>query len=214
METTAIPERPDLLPIFATPEDLERSTRAMQARAPYCGLGFEKGHLGEDLHARILDAFRANVDRFRPEAPNDWIGTTEPRSIPALFFEDRELNAEVSRLLQPAHERWSGRELCESACYGIRIYQRGTYLFNHVDRTETHIISATICVDHRLDKPWPLYIEDIEGTPYQVDMEPGELLFYEGARLRHGRPYPLEGDYHAGMFVHYRPVEGLGTSDE
>ena len=56
-----------------------------------------------------------------------------------------------------------------------------------------------------LDKPWPLYMEDIDGHAYQVDMEPGEFVFYEGARLVHGRPWPLEGDYYIGMFVHYRP---------
>jgi len=77
----------------------------------------------------------------------------------------------------------------------------------HVDRPLTHIISSTICVDHRLSSPWPLLIEDIEGNACQIDLEPGELVFYEGARLKHGRPYPLDGDYYAGIFVHYRPLE-------
>ncbi len=208
MERTAIPDRPDLLPIFETPPELERDTLEMQSKAPYCGLGFKKGRLDPALYQRILDNFRANLGRFRPEQDIVWMGSTDPSQIPALFFEDRVFNAEVSGALQPLHEEWSGMRLTESACYGIRVYQRGTYLLNHVDRTDTHIISSTICVDHRLTKPWPLYIEDVDGNPHQVDMEPGEFLFYEGARLRHGRPYPLEGDYHAGMFVHYRPAAG------
>jgi len=37
-------------------------------------------------------------------------------------------------------------------------------------------------------------------------MNPGEMVFYEGARLRHGRAYPLQGDYYVSIFVHYRPV--------
>jgi hypothetical protein len=32
------------------------------------------------------------------------------------------------------------------------------------------------------------------------------MLFYEGARLRHGRPYPLQGAYYAGIYLHYRPA--------
>ena len=92
-----------------------------------------------------------------------------------------------------------------SNCYGIRVYQRGTFLYNHVDRP-THIISSAICVDYALDRPWPLHLENIDGEVSQVDFEPGELVFYEGARLAHGRPYPLDGDYYAAIFLHYRPV--------
>jgi prolyl 4-hydroxylase len=58
-----------------------------------------------------------------------------------------------------------------------------------------------------LEERWPLYVEDIFGEAHQVNLEPGEFLFYEGARLIHGRPWPLKGDYYIGMFVHYRPVE-------
>ena len=28
------------------------------------------------------------------------------------------------------------------------------------------MMNLTICVDHRLNKPWPLYIEDIDGKTY------------------------------------------------
>ncbi|MEM1182621.1 MAG: hypothetical protein AAGM22_30020 [Acidobacteriota bacterium] len=212
MERQPIPDHPELQPIFPTPPELEASTVEMAARAPYCGLGFRRGRLEPELHRRILASFRDNVGRFAPESgPNPWMGTVEAQRLPAVLFEDRELNADVSRALQPGHEAWSGMELTESACYGIRVYQRGSYLFNHVDKTETHVISSTICVDHRLEEPWPLCIEDIEGRMHQVNMEPGEFLFYEGAKLRHGRPYPLLGDYYAGMFVHYRPVQPPGA---
>ena len=58
-----------------------------------------------------------------------------------------------------------------------------------------------------MHRPWPLSIEDVHGEPHHVDLAPGELLFYEGARLPHGRPQPLEGEYYAGIFVHYRPLD-------
>lgn len=207
MERLPIPDRPELEPIFPTPPELEASTVEMASRAPYCGLGFRRGRLDPALHTEILASFRRNAAHFVPEAGhNPWIGTVDPATIPAVVFEDRELNAEISRTLQPGHEAWSGMELMGSACYGIRVYQRGSFLFNHVDRTETHVISSTVCIDHKLEEPWPLTIEDIEGRMHQISMEPGEFLFYEGAKLRHGRPYPLVGDYYAGMFVHYQPV--------
>ena len=191
--------------MFETPDWLKEQTREQQAQAPYCGLGFKKGRLPTELHAHMLENIEKNASLFKPERDVNVIQSVEPGVIPVLFHEDMELNRSVMEALKPMHTTWSGMDLEEAACYGFRVYQRGAYLHNHVDRTHTHIISSTICVDHRLDKPWPLYVEDIDGKPYQVDMEPGEFLFYEGARLIHGRPWALNGDYYIGMFVHYRP---------
>ncbi|MEJ8567678.1 hypothetical protein [Elongatibacter sediminis] len=192
--------------VFAPPDWLVEQTARQQAMAPYCGLGFKKGRLDSDLHAGMVERLTHNAERFRPETAIDEIQTTEPGVIPVLFHEDPEFNRAVCEALKPMHETWAGMRLTESACYGFRVYQRGSYLHNHVDRTQTHIISSTICVDSRLDEPWPLYLEDIEGRPHQVNLEPGEFVFYEGARLIHGRPWALQGDYYIGMFVHYRPL--------
>lgn len=199
--------------MFAQPDWLVQQTREQQAVAPYLGLGFKKGRLEQDLHARMLENVSRNAGLFRPERAIREIQTTEPGIIPVLLHEDHEFNQAVCHALKPAHETWAGMQLKESNCYGFRVYQRGCYLHNHVDRTQTHIISSTICVDYRLDKPWPLYIEDIEGNPHQVNMEPGEYVLYEGAKLVHGRPWALPGDYYIGMFVHYWP-RAMGTANE
>lgn len=198
--------RSDLLPMYDTPAHLEEQTRQQQAAARYCGLGFKKATLPADLHRRLVQHLHARRDRFRAEESIEYIGNADQKTIPALYSEDTMFNTAIMRDLQPLHEAWSGMRLVESACYGIRVYQRGTFLYNHVDHTTTHIISSTICVDHRLASRWPLYVEDIEGNPYQLDLDPGEMVFYEGARLKHGRAYPLQGDYYATIFVHYRPA--------
>jgi len=191
--------------MFTTPDWLVQQTREQQAAAPYCGLGFKKGRLDPDLHARMLENISRNAELYRPERDIPEIQSTEPGIIPVLYYEDQPFNLTVCHELKPAHETWAGMILEESACYGFRVYQRGSYLHNHVDRTQTHIISSTICIDSRLDEPWPLYLEDIAGTAHQVNLEPGEFVFYEGAKLVHGRPWALKGDYYIGMFVHYRP---------
>jgi len=193
--------------VFEVPEWLQQQTRQQQSAAPYCGLGFRRGRLPAELHSAMLDNLRASSGLFQPELAIREIDTVEPGFMPVLYHEDAAFNTAVCDYLKPTHEQWSGMKLLESACYGFRAYQRGSYLHNHVDRGLTHIISSTICVDYQLDEPWPLYIEDIYGEAHQVNLEPGELLFYEGARLIHGRPWPLKGDYYIGMFVHYRPVE-------
>jgi prolyl 4-hydroxylase len=200
-----------LVPELETPAPLRDKCERMQADAPYLGLGFRKARLAPELHARLLAHFRDNVARFRAESRIEEIGTTGAGVIPTLLFEDREFNAQLAADLRPLHEAWAGVPLELSYCYGIRCYQRGTYLHNHVDR-QPHFVSATICVDHALDSPWPLHIESIDGEVSQINLEPGEFVLYEGTRLVHGRPYPLDGDFYAGIFVHYRPAGGVSAA--
>ena len=46
-------------------------------------------------------------------------------------------------LLTPMEE-WTGLKLKPTACYGARNYFRGSVLANHVDRIDTHVVSAII----------------------------------------------------------------------
>jgi prolyl 4-hydroxylase len=194
-----------LIPELDAPAFLRDKRRRMQAEAPDLGLGYRKSRLDAEIHQRLLDHFRANVGRFCAEEMIEEIGTVDARTIPSLLFEDTDFNARLAADLKPLHEAWAGQPLEVSYCYGIRCYQRGTFLHNHVDR-QPHIVSTTICVDHALNAPWPLHIENIDGAVSQINLEPGEFVLYEGTRLAHGRPYPLDGDYYAGVFVHYRPA--------
>ena len=203
-----------LVPELEAPDFLRKKCDQMQANAPYLGLGFRKARLDPEVHERLLAHFRANIERFHAEGVIDEIGTVAKGNITTLLFEDEGFNAQLAEDLRPLHEAWAGMPLILSHCYGIRCYQRGTFLYNHVDR-QPHFISSTICVDHALNSPWPLHIENVDGQMSQVNMEPGELIFYEGTRLVHGRPYPLDGDYYAGIFVHYHPADrSIVTTDK
>ncbi len=188
------------------PEVLRDKCAKMQAEAKYYGRGFRKERLESRLYERVVAHFHANVARFRAEHPVAEIGSVARQTIPSLLFEDAAFNAQLAQELKPMTEAWAGMALATSACYGIRCYQRGAYLHNHVDRTSL-VFSITLCVDHALDSPWPLHIEDVDGNANQIDIEPGEFVFYEGMRLVHGRPYPLDGEFYAGIFVHYHPAE-------
>jgi len=194
-----------LIPELEAPGYLREQQRHMQANAPDWGLGFQKSRLDAAIHERLLDHLEGNAARFRPEHKIGEIGNADAGIIPALVYQDRPFNEQIAADLQPLHEAWAGMSLQYSWCYGIRVYQRGTFLYNHVDRP-TYIVSSAICIASSLQEPWPLHVENRDGEVFQVNLEPGEFLFYEGARLAHGRPYPLKGDYYASMFVHYRPV--------
>ena len=93
-----------------------------------------------------------------------------------------------------------------TSTYGIRRYTQGSWLISHTDRFRTHVISAILNIGQAVRREWPLFILDNEGLGHQVVLAPGELVWYESARLLHGRPELLEGDHYDNLFVHYRPT--------
>ncbi|MCR9138469.1 MAG: hypothetical protein NXI27_20880 [Alphaproteobacteria bacterium] len=193
--------------MYETPSRLIEAQRDELERVPNLGLGFAKSKLDAVLFERLRTHFLSNIHKFHYEASDGFIETENERAYPSLVYQDETFNQQLLTDLQPAHEEWSGRTLRKAACYGIRVYQPGSYLYNHVDRSRTHAVSATICVDHRLNSAWPLYIEDHDGVAHEISIEPGEMVFFEGAKLKHGRPYALDGEYYANIFIHYTPLD-------
>jgi len=202
---------------IAPPEWLVRQTDEQRTRTPYLGAGgaacrgVEKRRLDADIFAEIRMKYATVQHRLMPEtdpAIGTFLQTVSRDAPPALFHDDEAFNRGVLDRLQAAHEEWCGLRLEPSACYGFRVYLPGAYLHNHVDREDTHIVSSAICVDKNVWTPWPLHVVDIDGRELDVDLEPGELVLYESAKISHGRPSPLKGRFHVGLFLHYRPVSG------
>ncbi|MCB2073719.1 MAG: hypothetical protein H6917_16775 [Novosphingobium sp.] len=114
--------------------------------------------------------------------------------------------------MKPLLERWCGHRLEPSKAYGIRIYRQGNVLHRHVDLVETHVISASILVAQDVDQPWPLVIEQWDGTRQELALNAGEAVLYEGAKLPHFRDSQLQGRCYANIFVHFRPLWWRYTS--
>lgn len=205
----------DTGPSIDCPEWIRKDTLEQQARVPYLdagGLacrGFEKRRIDDDIFAEIRAHFEAAKPRLVVEegdAIGRYLCSTSDGLPPSLLSEDPEFKAVLAELLKPVHEEWCGFELEPAACYGVRVYLHGAYLHDHVDRADTHVVSSTLCVDREVYTPWHLHAEDIDGVRHEIDLEPGEYVLYESARISHGRPIPLNGRYHAGLFFHYRPA--------
>jgi len=76
----------------------------------------------------------------------------------------------------------------------------------HVDKRTTHVISSILHIDHGAnDEPWPLVIEDFHGDTNEIFLEPGDMLFYESSKCRHGRPKKFRGEFYSSLFLHYKP---------
>jgi hypothetical protein len=192
--------------LHKTPAHLIEPPRKREETIPLLGLGFLKTRIDKKIHERLLQHFRSNIHNFKSEPGGDYLLTENESAYPSLLYLDETFNQELLEEFKALHERWSGCTLRKAACYGIRVYQPGSYLYSHVDRL-THVVSSTICVDHRLRNRWPLYVEDADGRPHEIEIEPGEMVFFEGARLKHGRPYALNGEYYANVFLHYTPAD-------
>lgn len=119
-------------------------------------------------------------------------------------FRDRIANT----YLRPILEEWSGTKLKLNAFYGMREYFPGAWLRNHVDRIDTHVVSATLSVlKLNSTEPWPLETVTWEGKRLRYEHKPGEMLLYESSTRPHGRPYRMKDGIHVGCFVHFSPLE-------
>ena len=111
----------------------------------------------------------------------------------------------IQEELLSLHEDFIGNKekLIPKCIYGIRSYKNGAILKNHTDTLLTHHISSIIAVDKKVDKDWPLDIQDHEGNWHKVYTEPGDMILYESATNTHGRIEPFEGEYYRNFFLHY-----------
>lgn len=112
---------------------------------------------------------------------------------------------------------WTRSHLKHTVTFGMRIYKKGSMLINHVDRKESHLVSAILQVNQETegDEGWPVEVvhPHVPGVK-EVYLQPGEMLLYEGARIAHGRPMRFKGKSFSNIFSHFAPADWRGVSDE
>ena len=174
--------------------------------------GFKKVRLPAGLHKAVASYFNERYLISEPET-SDAVGTfisSEHTSVPACMVElDDHMRSVIREAMLPILEQWVQRKLELTALYGIREYRRGATLKMHVDKIETHHVSAIVNVYRHVDTDWPLHIHDHGGTLHKVYMKPGEAILYESARLMHGRPEALDGVSYANFFIHSKETTNV-----
>jgi hypothetical protein len=90
---------------------------------------------------------------------------------------------------------------------GMRRYEDGARLLTHVDREATHAASVIMNIAQAgVRTPWKVEIYDFADRLHEIEMDPGDIVYYESARCLHGRMQALDADYYVNLFAHYRPV--------
>jgi hypothetical protein len=192
---------------FDPPPAVEKRTLERRAGVRDYGLGFRKTTVDPTLLELLSRRLTSRRLAAEPNDASEYLRSVEPGAPISRFQRDDEFDHALLIALKPQHEEWCGFPLVASACLGIRIYLRGAYVHEHTDVPDSQVISSAICVSRETDEPWPLCVEDGSGQLHHFTLEPGEMLLYEGARLRHGRPYPLRGAAYAEICLHYRPAD-------
>jgi len=163
-------------------------------------------HVQEKLK-KAFDQALLDWDNIRNEAIIDVLYTP----IPSKFINLLGLDREIHQDLLPLHEEWAGgMKLIPTSVYGIRANRNGSSLVMHYDKIETHVISSIVHIAHEYDnddEPWPIEIEDHDGVLHAVNLEAGQMLFYESSSCLHGRRQIFKGKYYASIFMHYKPAD-------
>ncbi|CAM9160642.1 unnamed protein product [Choristocarpus tenellus] len=192
----------------------EKSRIALNRNQPvavpkFTEVGYLKSRVPEETFAAIRDWHSQNVGTEKVEKwlddntyVNHWKVPTYMIRVPHWLKEQVQID------MQMLMEEWAGVTLKPTSLYGVRHYHRGAVLAAHVDRVETHVISAIINVAQDVDNRWPLFVRGHDGVDQEIFIEPGDMILYESASVIHGRPTPFNGEFFANLFLHYAPTEG------
>lgn len=172
--------------------------------------GFDVIQTPASVHAKLKAAVDEGVRNWDNLPYEQGVGDSIYADDSPKFVHLGPLAWEVIEELKPLHEAWSGLKLRPTSAYGVRLYQNGSTIVMHNDKTQTHVISSIIHIAHQYDDdshPWPIQMEAHDGSLQSVNLQEGQMLFYESAKCLHGRMHQLRGKYYGSIFIHYEPVD-------
>jgi len=186
-------------------------TKHLQVKRTFSALGFDKGHLPND----VFGSMRAFYYNNRAP-PNRLMEEWDSKGLYVNYWETDcnfiqipwELKFIWQERLKDVVQEWVGEtEIEQTDLYGMRQYEAGARLLTHVDRITTHAVSLIVNVAQgNLTDPWTVEVYDHANRLHEVVMEPGTIVYYESAKALHGRNSPLAGGFYANLFTHYRPI--------
>ena len=181
----------------------------------------EKGYVVNKLPENILEQLNSLYEKSkkftREERENEALSITGKTELNLLSRYGYDRDRLIDSIL-PLHEEVFKTKLTPSVMYGVRRYNKGSILHMHRDKFVTHHVGSIIVVDKDLDnqEDWPLHIINNQGIEDKVYLNVGDIIFYESARLPHGRPTPLLGNYYSIIMTHlfiegykHKPIDNL-----
>ena len=100
--------------------------------------------------------------------------------------------------LTPFLSHISGKNLVPTFSY-FRQYKALNSLKKHKDRPSCQY-AVSIQIDKSSNKPWPFYLQDLNGKEVKFKPDLGDIIFYKGEELEHWRN-ELPYDYSSHLFL-------------
>ena len=167
--------------------------------------GFMKTRLPQSLFNKIYQHYQAQMSKVTSSNDKTITGGDKAVIVNNINPLSEDFKQETHQALQPLMEAWFGHYLKFSDIKGITNYKNAAVIKQHREDRNTNIVSAVINIHQCVNKPWPLVIDDHNYRKHQVYLNPGDVLFYEGAKLSHGRPEALDGNEYAELILHDQP---------
>jgi len=175
---------------------------------PFTKTGFGKGRIPEAM-LLMLRKFVADTPPRQEKFPGHY-NYINFETVPTAFRDVHQIDSGtrdgIVSELKTQLEAWSGIEGLEfTALYGARTYFNGSSLRPHVENMDTHVISAVIQIDQDVQEDWALEVAGNDGVASTVFLSPGDVAYYESAKVVHGRPRPLIGTNYTSLCIHFKP---------
>eukprot|EP01041_Mallomonas_annulata_P011603 gene11603-24296_t len=184
--------------------------RFRRIKRTFTEFGFNKGRLPDDVWGSMQTYYYNNRNHYtREEYENKGFTVNWYEVDPKFLGMPWGLKRYWQSRLLDVVQKWIGYNIPieNTDIYGIRKYERGARLLAHVDREATHAVSLIVNIaQFGIRKPWMVEIYDHADRLHEIEMAPGDIVYYESAACLHGRATPLDGDYYVNLFTHYRPV--------
>jgi len=196
------------IPVLIT--DMERT---QYERFPlFTQEGYMLGKLPSHLRKRLTDHWMSERKYRKKELIDDhtakYIVAKKNKHPAFMVAMNSKLQRDLEAFILDELIKWTSlNNLVHTATYGIREYTDGAILSPHVDRPETHVLSAIIHVGSiGMREPWALEVYNRELPVRNIEFNQSyDFVLYESSSLVHGRPLPLHGDIYANLFIHYAP---------
>lgn len=170
-----------------------------------------------DIMSEVNSLYEKSKKFTRDETKDEALSITGKSELNILARYGYERDKLIENML-PLHENVFNTKLIPSVMYGVRKYHKGAILDMHFDKYITHHVGSIMVIDKDLDnqEDWPLHIINNQGIEDKVYLNVGDIIFYESARLLHGRPNPLLGNYYSIVMTHlsivgykHKPIDNL-----
>jgi len=165
---------------------------------------------GIDIYERLLSDFkkrrRGDGALFLPNREAIIKEEQVPKSSTQQYKLGKTMGNKLLNAFRPLHEQWLNTSLESIQVNGIRIFTRGETVDEYIEPPDTHVITGILQLDAQLEAPFPVEILDKTGKYTVINLKQGELFMYESAKCFIARRKPLDGNFSAVIFLHYRPI--------